>query len=382
MSKFAELGKDSAPPNGEDVLGVIYKRISEIPAKPIKWLWPGKFAKGKISIIAGNPGVGKSQVCASMASIVSNGGQWPVDRSATECGSVIILSAEDDVEDTIRPRLEAAGADIDKIYILQAIRYETESGTEESRGFNLLKDAYRLGDLMMKIGDVALVIIDPITAYMGAVDSHRNAEVRSMLAPLQVIAAASNAAIIAVSHLTKAQGVEALQRIQGSIAFSAAARAVWGVVKDKDNPHRRLFLQLKNNLSTDDTGLAYALESFVLEGSEPPIGTSHVVWEDAKITMSADEAFSSIAKDFTEHSEIEDAKDFLRSLLVSGPMKALDIERDAKGAGHSWSTVRRAQRDMKIESYKDNFKGPWFWRLPGLGYEDDHAAQHDERLRG
>lgn len=363
MSKF----DDEAPPhkNGAEVYeGVVYRRMSSIPAQPIKWLWPGKIAKGKLSIIAGNPGLGKSQICASLAAVVTTGGQWPVDRTRTDPANVVFLSAEDDAEDTIRPRLEAAGADLDRVYLLQAIKGEDQDGREVSRGFSLINDTYRLGALIAEIGNVDLVVIDPITAYMGATDSHRNAEVRSLLAPLQVIAATLNPAILAVSHLTKSQGVEALQRIQGSIAFAAAARAVWGVAKDKDDERRRLFLPLKNNLGTDNSGYAFGLESFVLEGSDPPIGTSRVMWENERITVTADEAFSNMAKDFNEHSELEDAKDFLRGILADGPMKTMDVYKNAKGAGHAERTCRRAQRDLKIDSYKEGFNGVWYWRLP------------------
>ena len=278
---------------------------------------------------------------------------------------MIILSAEDDAEDTIRPRLEAAGADLDRIYLLQAIRGEDgNNGEIYTRGFSLVSDTDRLAGLIGKIGNVDLVVIDPITAYMGATDSHRNAEVRSLLAPLQALAQTLNPAVIAVSHLTKAQGVEALQRIQGSIAFAAAARAVWGVAKDKDNERRRLFLPLKNNLSTDESGYAFGLESFVLEGSEPPIATSHVMWESEKILTTADEAFSNLAKDFNDRTELDDAKEFLSGLLADGPLKSTDVEKNARGANHSMTTIRRAQRELKISPYREKFVGGWWWALP------------------
>jgi hypothetical protein len=363
-SRFDE--EELPSPNGSEILdGIVYQRLSTIPAQPIKWLWPGKIAKGKLSIIVGNPGLGKSQVCASLAAIVTTGGYWPVDRTQAQAGNVVVLSAEDDAEDTIRPRMEAAGADVRRVFLLQAIKYEDEAGATQSRGFSLVNDTYRLGTLIKQIGDVELVIIDPITAYMGATDSHRNAEVRSLLAPLQMIGALLNPAMIAVSHLTKAQGVEALQRVQGSIAFAAAARAVWGVAKDKDDERRRLFLPLKNNLGVDTSGYAFGIHSTILEGSDPPISTSHVMWEKERVTVNADEAFSSLAKDYYDNSELEEVKDFLRGLLAVGPMRKTEIESNIKGAGHSWSTCRRAQTALKIVAYKgEGFREPWYWKLP------------------
>ena len=99
----------------------LFRKVSDIKAKPIHWLWPGRITQGKVSMIAGNPGLGKSLVTVDMAATVSMGGLWPVDRQCCEVGNVIILSAEDDPLDTIRPRLEAAGADLSKVYILDAV---------------------------------------------------------------------------------------------------------------------------------------------------------------------------------------------------------------------------------------------------------------------
>lgn len=357
---------DDLPDDEPADIGLVYQRLADIPARPIHWLWPQRLARGKLSLIVGSPGLGKSQVCASLTAVVSTGGQWPVDRHHAEAGNVIILSAEDDAPDTIRPRLEASGADLRRVYILQAVKQIQENGEDEIRTFNLLADVAKLAALCEEIGDVALVIIDPITAYMGATDSHKNAEVRSTLAPLQDLAAKRGIAILAVSHLTKAQGVDALQRVQGSVAFAAAARAVWGVVKDKDDAARRLFLPLKNNLGTDTCGFAYRLESFVLEGTDPPIGTSHVMWETDSITTTADEAFGSVARDYNEQSDLNEAREFLRETLRDGRQLQRQIEADAKGAGLSWGTIRRAQKELKILPVRDGFgkDGKWYWQLP------------------
>jgi len=352
--------------NGEDVLREVqYRPMSQIVPKSVNWLWPGRIARGKLSIFVGNPGLGKSQVCASLASVVSNGGLWPVDRTQADRGSVVILSAEDDPEDTIRPRLEAAGADLNKVYILDAIRYATDKGENATRGFNLGTDIKRLGALLHELGDAALVIIDPITAYLGDADSHKNAEVRALLTPLQEMAAAQGAAVIAVSHLTKSAGMDALLRVQGSIGFAAAARAVWGVAKDKENPARRLFMPLKNNLGTDNTGFAYSVEGMRLPDSD--IETSHVMWENQIVTQTADEVFGQVEQPHDEREALLEAKMYLRSLLGDGPVPVKVIEQDSRGAGHSWATVRRAQKELKITAYRGDGlgeKGKWYWRMP------------------
>lgn len=151
-------------------------------------------------MLAGHPGLGKSQLTASMAAIVTTGGLWPVDKTRCERGNVVFFSAEDDAEDTIRPRLEAAGADLDRIFILDAVM---EGNGTRPRAFNLKADLPRLGQMLEYIGDVALVVIDPVTAYLGDTDSHKNADIRALLSPLGELASRHGAAVVCVSHLNK-----------------------------------------------------------------------------------------------------------------------------------------------------------------------------------
>ena len=260
------LAKRASPAEEDSTgQGLIVRCVQDIQAKPVRWLWHGRFARGKVSLIAGHPGLGKSQIGLSMAGIGSTGGLWPVDRTRCERGSVVILSAEDDAADTIRPRLEAAGADLSRIHIIDAVPDGfNAAGTPVHRAFNLSADLGRLESLLKRLCDVALILIDPASAYLGKVESHSNAEVRALLAPLADLAARYSAAVVGISHLSKAAGTEALLRIQGSVAFAAAARAAWGVARDKEDPARRLFLPLKNNIGTDEAGLAFRIESYQL----------------------------------------------------------------------------------------------------------------------
>jgi putative DNA primase/helicase len=225
----ALLAAPSAELNESKARDVVVQRLSDIAAKPITW---GRIARGKPSVIAGHPGLGKSQIAASLAAIATTGGLWPVDRSTSPIGSVVVLSAEDDAADTIRPRLEAAGADVTKVHILHAVIDNTPNGEEVQRAFNLRADIRRLEQVIADIGDVVLVVIDPVSAYVGTADSHNNAEIRGLLAPLSEMAARQNVAVVMVSHLNKGgAGSEALLRVTGSLAFVAAARAAFIVAK-------------------------------------------------------------------------------------------------------------------------------------------------------
>lgn len=339
---------------------VSYRRLSDIKAKPIDWLWRGRIARGKVSMIAGNPGLGKSQLTLFMAAVVSTGGEWPVDGSSCERGSVLLLSAEDDPADTLRPRLEAAGADLDRCYVLDAVRDHAKSGAELLRPFNLKADLARLEKLLIELGDVKLIVIDPVTSYLGGADSHNNAEIRTLLAPLGELAARYEVAVVCVTHLNKGGiNTEALMRVTGSIGFVAVARAAFVVVKDREDDARRLFLPLKNNIGNDLNGLAFALQSHVLPGE---IETSRVVWENEAVSMSADDAMAGDVNE--QRSGTGKAVEWLREVLVDGPMAASEVERCARDHGISTKMLRRARESLGIKPQKQGFEGGWWWSIP------------------
>ncbi len=364
----------ASAPAGDPAGRIAYRRVSDIKAKPIRWLWQGRIARGKVSMLAGNPGLGKSQVTVSMATVVSTGGTWPVDRTRCERGNVIFLSAEDDPADTIRPRLEAAGADLSRVFILDAVieSYRADGG-EVVRAFNLNTDLVRLGTMLEEIGGAALIVIDPITAYLGEADSHKNAEIRALLSPLSDLAAKHGTAVVCVSHLNKGGGSEALMRVTGSMAFVAAARAAFIVAKDQENETRRLFLPLKNNIGNDQTGLAFTLQSAQVESPAGLIDTSRVIWETNAVTVTADEAMI-VQGDPEERSALEEAKDFLQGLLADGAIAAKRVYAEARGAGYAERTMRRAQKALGVEAFKDGLKAGWSWRLPPkMAKEPEHG---------
>jgi archaellum biogenesis ATPase FlaH len=371
-----------AQARAEVLSGLVYTCIADVRPEAVKWLWPGRIPLGELTMVVGDPGLGKSQICASLASVVTNGGQWPVDRSYAQKGSVLILSAEDNIKHTIRPRLDAANADVSKCHTLLAVRRISEAGTSFEGGFSLAEDLAKLSALMDEIGDVRLVVIDPVSAYLGETDSHKNAEVRGMLAPLTTLAGNHDAAIILVSHLTKSQSANALMRVQGSIAFAALCRAVWGVTADKENRQRRLFMPLKNNLGQDKTGLAYSIESAILDIPDEagePIPTSRVSWESQLVETSVEEAFGA-ALSHEERSEVDDAKEFLRDALAQGRVKSAEVQSAATRAGHKTTTIGRAKRALGILSIPEGFaKGRvWYWELKAASQPEEPAPRWDD----
>jgi RecA-family ATPase len=148
-------------------------------------------------LIAGAPGLGKSQITTYLAAVASNGGTWSTGEKC-DAGDVLFLSAEDDPADTIRPRLEACGADLDRVHIVEAVKDQ-----RRERSFNLNRDLDALAAKLTASRSAKLVIIDPISAYLGAIDSHKDAEVRGALAPLAKLAADHGVAVVCVTHFEK-----------------------------------------------------------------------------------------------------------------------------------------------------------------------------------
>jgi len=352
---FAEYTEACAP-------GAVLRRISDIPAQELRWLWPGRIPLGKLTLFAGDPGLGKSFVTLDIAAHVTRGKTWPDGTPGSgERGSVIILSAEDDAADTIRPRLDAAGADLDRILILQAVRRARPSGETTLEHFSLETDVLALQDAVASVNDPGLIILDPISAYLGSTDSHVNARVRGLLAPLAELAGSLRVAVVAVDHLSKSNR-PALYRPNGSIAFTAAARAVWLFAKNPDDPTQRLMLPGKMNLAPDQLGLSYTFQ-------ERSQGVVVVAW-GGPVRLTADAALEPEATG--EKSERLEAMEWLREQLSGGPLTAKQIRTDAKTAGFSWSTLRRAKDTLGVVHSKQGFALGWVWELPTA--EGAHAT--------
>ena len=343
---------------------------ADIKPEKIDWLWEQRLPLGKCVLVAGEGGLGKSMVLAWIAAIVSRGKEWPCGEGQSRRGSVVILSAEDDAADTIVPRLMAADADCSKVQILEAVRREDDEG---HRSFNLQLDLTELEKTIAQLGDALLVIIDPITSYLGKVDSHKNAELRSVLEPLGKMAARQHVTIIANTHLSKASGGTANSRVIGSVAFVNHARAAFIVTADPEDSGRRLFLPSKTNLGKPRDGLAYRIADVALPGPDcSVIWAPYVKWDDVPVTMSADEAMAAIAGGVEGKSTLEEAKRFLTSLLTHGGISAKDVKGAADAHMISVATLRRAKSAIGVKVSREGF-GPGsavIWSLPSIG------AQH------
>lgn len=347
--------------------GPVLVSLADVEPEEVEWLWPGRIPLGKVTMIAGDPGLGKSLATLDMAARVSAGSPWPDSLSApTQPGGVLVMSTEDDNADTVVPRLMAAGADLTRIKACNSVHAQKPSTAGECM-FNLEDHLPQLEQAIQQVPDLRLIIIDPISAFMGKTDSHNNTEVRGLLAPLAALAAKYHVAVVGVTHLNKNAGGSPIYRTIGSIAQVAAARAAYGVAKCKHDRSRRLFLPMKNNLAPDEHGLAYRIVD-----SDIP-GVARVQWEPAPVDISAEEAFGpEMKRPGPEPTDREDAERWLREALADGPRPMKEIwDAAINGEGINERTLRRAKEKMGVESYQPKTPGPWFWRL----------QQHEEKTQ-
>jgi putative DNA primase/helicase len=309
--------------------------FADIEPQEVAWLWRERIPLGRLTVLAGRPGVGKSFVTIDFASRVSTGMAWPDGSVNESAGGVLFFAAEDDPADTIRPRLDAAGADSERVYYCRNV------------------DLTEIESRIDRVPDCRLVIIDPIGSYLGRhVDAYRENEVRAVLEPLAEVACRRNIAVILVAHTRKAWASFADDSVLGSRAFVGLARAVWHVTKDPHDRTRRLFLPGKSNLSRETSGLAFWI------APDPP----RVQWL-GRVDLQADDLVVEEPTRGRKSEARNAAVDWLRTLLRDGAMSVQEIRKAAREAGFSWRTVRRASEMLPIERRKKSFDGGWEWRL-------------------
>lgn len=265
---------------------------------------------------------------------------------------MIMLVAEDDAGDTVIPRLAAANADLSRIHFVDSNRIGGH------RPFDLLSDAQMLEQAIRQFGDVRLIVIDPITAFLKS-----TAMQRAAAAHLQQLAANLNAAVVVISHFAKTARTNVLTQVMGSLGLVAVARALFIVTEEKGTD-RRLFLPAKNNLSGARFGLAYRMEA---KSTSDAVTAPAVVWDSALVTMSADEALASAAGARKMQPALTDAVDFLRVLLGAGPIPAKVIKSEASDAGIRIGSLRRAADILGVKARRIGGiagTGSWIWELP------------------
>jgi putative DNA primase/helicase len=340
-------------------LGLEVVCMADVKPTSIDWLWPNWIAVGKVSVLAGDGGRGKSTILCDMAARTTTNDKWPDAAAASPTSGVIILAAEDDLADTLAPRLIAAGADMARVFVIRSVCDENQ----KRRGFNLQADLELLESEIRKRANIRLIIIDPVSSYLGRVDSHKNADVRAVLEPLGELAARMRVAIICNNHFSKGGG-SANSRIIGSVAFVNQARAAFIVTPDEEDETRMLLIPSKMNIAPIRHGLAYRIEGCQIQYDGADIATSRIMYESTPITISADQALAALNGHQENRSDKSEAIDFLGAALRGGPVSAKKLKKDASDAGISPKSVRSAREALGIKPAKTGFEGGWVWSLP------------------
>lgn len=342
---------------------------AELKPEPIRWLWTDWLAMGKLHILAGAPGQGKTTIALDFAATVTLGSVWP-DGSRCESGNILMWSGEDDPADTLLPRLVAAGADKSKCYFVSGTRIDGEV-----QPFDPARDMAALEAQAVRIGGVKLLVVDPVVSAVAG-DSHKNTEVRRALQPLVDLGSRLGAAVVGISHFSKGgAGTDPASRVVGSIAFTAVARVVLVAAKVKGvgGDDKRVLARGKSNIGPDDGGFEYSLE----QGEPlPGIRASFVVWGNS-VNGSARELLAEATLDNDgekSKSAIKEAEDFLIQLLKEGPSPSKFVQKQAKEAGISWASVRRASIVLGVKKLKR--QDTWYWEKPNLLMQVAQDAQH------
>jgi hypothetical protein len=340
-------------------------RMADVKPEQVSWLWKQRVAFGKLNLIAGDPGVGKSFITLDIAARGTTGRDFPDGAPGCPPIPVVVLSAEDGTADTIRPRLEAAGADLNLVVQLRAKKI----GERELPITSLSVDLEVLESAVEQTG-ARLVIVDPISAYMGDADSYKNSEVRAVLAPLAALAERKSIAVVGVTHLNKG-GDSALYRVLGSIAFAATARALHGVCELSDSSGRRVFGWLKGNLCAAPQTLVFRLDggSFKWDG---------LVDIDVRSLLE----LAASGQRGRKPDRLEAVKRVLAKVLADGQEHpAADVMRTVRDQMGEVSDglLHKARQELGVACRKDGFAGGWIWQLQSPGNCESSANPDSQK---
>jgi AAA domain len=335
---------------------VRFTRMSDVRPIRIKWLWRGYLPLGKVVLLDGDPDLGKSTLCLDLAARMTTGAPWP-DGALNEPASVLLISAEDDKAATVRPRLDAAGADSSRVIYLDEIVTEAADGTKVERSPTIPNDLPTL-EPMIAEHRPKLIIIDVLMAYLDAsVDGYRDQQVRQALIPLARMAERYDCCIIAIRHMTKTVGAKAIYRGGGSIGIIGAARAAFLVAEDSEDSARRVFVCHKMNIAPKPVALEYALEVDDLHGC------GRIKWL-GQSAHRADDLLNPASDE--QRTAADSAASWLRSYLTQegGEADSKQVKEAGAKAGHSSRTLQRTLQEAGVSSADaETWPRRTIWRL-------------------
>ncbi|MBI9018598.1 MAG: bifunctional DNA primase/polymerase [Phycisphaerae bacterium] len=339
-------------------------QASDIQMRPIRWLMKPMLAVGHMCILASVAGVGKSLVTIQLAAIISRGDFWPWEpNEKPPVGDVLILAGEDSLQETIGPRLKIAGADLERIRVVEStLAYDDKKKSIKERMVSLETDIDQLREYLKKYPEICAFIVDPISTYLGDCNMNRCNEVRSILQPLCDLAREYDVALLVVHHNNKSLGGEiAAHQISGSTGFVDIARTAFSVRKDPEQEGRCLILPVKSNISKDNLGFAYRIES-----SEEDPDIPVVKFENEYVEMHADDMMKQFSYDDKGETDVfYNIVRVVNDLLSGDEAKSLTEIKEAVVAccGQvSDKRIRKALKDVGAITEKQSFEGGWVWK--------------------
>jgi hypothetical protein len=365
-----ELAKGIGTVDGEVVrLSLTAINATDIAPEQLKWLWPDRIAYGKICLYTGKPDCGKSLALNDLIARITTGSDWADgQKNAWGPKDVMLACSEDDLGDTVVPRLNAAGADLKRIKFIHRVIMKSPE-TDSTRQLQLASDTSLLKKALAAYPDVVLVGLDPVTSFFGDVNINVDQEIRPVMDALVGVCNASGASLVAIIHHNKRSDVDALQKILGASSVAGAVRTAWGFSRDPDNKDEFFMSLVKNNLSKRRTGLKYKIAEKDVNGITAP----HTVWgEETEATANElldAERDTSGRKD---NKQITLARAFLPfALKGKGARPCTELYREAEAEGISVATLKRAKNDFPIQVIKQSHNWAWLWHEERVATGED-----------
>lgn len=325
--------------------------LSDVEPERVEFIWPGRLAAGKLTLIDGDPGAGKTTLALDIAARITTGEPFEAEGLRRNPAGVILMSAEDGAGDTLRPRMEAAGADLTKVAIV-------DKRTEDGAVVNLKipDDVLALKPIIQGM-NARLMVIDPIMAFIGGdLSANNDQDVRAALSPLTALADQEKCAILIIRHMNKSVGASPMYRGGGSIGIIGAARFGFIAARDPNDPvgQRRVLAPQKINIGAEPPAIGYTLES--VEGTD----VARVAWQGV-VDINAEKLLQA-AKSESERSAIKSATEWLRDYMSTGEKKSSEIRAAANKDGIKPSHLDEAKDALGIRFVKAH--GEWVWRYP------------------
>ena len=342
------------PPGQSGTTAPVIKltRLADVMPESVEWLWPGYLPLGKVVTLDGDPSNGKSTLSLQFGATVTTAGTWPDGSKCEHPGAVVILSAEDGLADTIRPRLDVAGADVTRVHSVDGVPIDSDGTLRPPT----LADIAALEHAITSTG-ARLLIIDVLMAYLPTgTDSHKDQDIRRPLMALAKLAERTRCTVLLLRHLTKTSGRDPLYRGGGSIGIVGAARAGLVVAPNPDDPDRLVLASVKSNLAPKPQSLNYRIMSAV---DNPDV--ARVSWEGVnELTAEA-----LLADRSTNDSD--PVQQWLQQFLSDGRKRATAVYQTGEALGYSIDRIKRAKRKLGASSVRDGEAEAWFWELPDQG---------------